>query len=122
MNKNTRLRLSEHSHTVYYVLFPMLLRCWMATDHSAHQYGNETRYYGKILTNDYDKVMCISRYLGGDMTNWFESHQREWLELKEKDWQSPLSKDEKNLTDLIFKKYTNFEEELRKLFGEIDEE
>ena len=66
--------------------------------------------------------MCISRYLGGDVADWFESYQREWLELKEKDQQSSLSKDEKNLTDLIFKKYTNFEKELRKLFGEINEE
>ena len=66
--------------------------------------------------------MCISRYLGGDVADWFEPHQREWLELKEKDWQSPLSKDEKNLTDLMFKKYTNFEDELKKLFEEINKE
>jgi len=66
--------------------------------------------------------MCISRYLSGDVTDWFESYQREWLEKKEKDWQSLLSKDEQNLTDQIFKNYNNFEKELKKLFGEINEE
>jgi len=86
------------------------------------QANTYVRYYGKTLTNNYDKIMCISRYLGGNMADWFEPHQREWLEKKEKDWQSSLSKDEQNLTDQMFKNYTNFEKELKKLFGGIDEE
>ena len=38
------------------------------------QTNTYVRYYEKILTNDYDKVMCISRYLGGDVADWFEPH------------------------------------------------
>ena len=38
MNNTISPQVERAPDTVYYVQFPMLLSCWMATDHSAHHH------------------------------------------------------------------------------------
>jgi RNase H-like domain found in reverse transcriptase/Reverse transcriptase (RNA-dependent DNA polymerase)/Integrase zinc binding domain/Chromo (CHRromatin Organisation MOdifier) domain/Retrotransposon gag protein/Zinc knuckle/Retroviral aspartyl protease len=79
------------------------------------------RYYQSDLPNECDKVMTIGRYLDGDPAEWYEPHLRKWLDKDPDTWTESVSRTETDVTEIIFRSYELFEEELTKLFGSLDE-
>ena len=66
-----------------------------------------------VLTSDEDQVLEISSLLTGDAKEWFEPVLR--------DFTNNAEDDREDETNHLFKKYANFEEKLRSMYGNPDE-
>jgi hypothetical protein len=77
------------------------------------------RYKKKSLPNEYDKVLGIATCLGGSALDWFEPRMREFLagDVNDAEFVAELPEETKRL----FGSYDEFEKELRKILGAIDE-
>ncbi|KAF2838973.1 hypothetical protein M501DRAFT_1003499 [Patellaria atrata CBS 101060] len=72
-------------------------------------------YHKRIgLTDDSERVLDASAYLKGDALEWFEPIARDYLENSEEH--------QEDETVEIFKSFPKFEETLKNVFGEVDEQ
>ena len=67
----------------------------------------------RVLTSDEDQVLEISSLLTGDAKEWFEPVLR--------DFTNNAEDDREDETNHLFKRYANFEEKLRSMYGNPDE-
>jgi hypothetical protein len=71
-------------------------------------------HYEERFVNEAQKVGYAASRLEGKALRWFEPTLKDYLEHEDKD-------DREEFTQEVFKKYTKFEEEIRKVFGDTDE-
>jgi hypothetical protein len=71
-------------------------------------------YYEEHFVNEAQKVGYAASRLEGKALRWFEPTLKDYLEHEDED-------DREEFTQEVFKKYTKFEEEIRKVFGDTDE-
>ncbi len=71
------------------------------------------RYYPKKFADEEAKVTFVASRLKGKALRWFEPTLKDRLEAKKED--------QDNFTKKIFKSYNTFEEEISKVFGDVDE-
>ncbi|RYP54676.1 hypothetical protein DL768_000612 [Monosporascus sp. mg162] len=71
-------------------------------------------YYAERFVNEAQKVGYAASRLDGKALRWFEPTLKDYLEHDDND-------DREEFTQEVFQRYTKFEEEIRKVFGDTDE-
>ena len=73
------------------------------------------KFHLRVGAAEEDKVLCTANLLAGAAFEWFEPRLRNYLEYKDKD-----NRDDE--TNYAFGYYDNFLRELKKVFGDVDEQ
>ena len=71
------------------------------------------KFHQNSLPTEQDKVLCVANLLEGSALEWFEPRMRDYLENPEKLWDDETARN--------FNSYIYFEDQLKKVFGEVDE-
>ncbi|KAK4106976.1 hypothetical protein N656DRAFT_720993, partial [Canariomyces notabilis] len=71
-------------------------------------------YYTERFANEASKVAFAASRLEGKALKWFEPTLKDFLKNPDRD-------DQEDFTQHVFQRYERFEEEIHKVFGEVDE-